>query len=220
MSNVYPGILLYEKLFKINGSYQKAMLKTMNTLLQDNSNYIAGIELFYDKTQPIAGMRHLMGPAIDYLDHPTENIRRAMLASLYEDPHATMDSIIATWKKTAIKFYVNNYRMEALPEKIKNYLKTEYEHYWGSIYLYAPSVFHGKNKLVLKFSGKYYIESPLHDKIILNNMPYYTHSTVYLRKGIYRSQATVNYRLKLIPNQSITYLNPIFATDQPEKMLI
>lgn len=201
------------KLINSDGAYQKANIEVANTLLQDGSDYVAGIDLIYNKTQPIAGMRHLMGPAIDFLYSPSEKLKTVMLASLYEDPTVTADSVIAALKKSTVKFYVNNYRMMALPVKIKHFLAAEYEHYWGSIYLYAPQIARGKQTLMLKFSGKYRIESATPNDIMLNEKQYAVDSTPFLNKGAYTSTASRSYRLKLIPDFSIQQLNPNFQDD-------
>lgn len=208
----YPINAFLVKLININGAYQKANLETMTSLLQDGSDYVAGIELIYNKTQPIAGMRHLMGPAIDYLRAPTEKLKQVMLASLYEDPNVTADSVITALKKSNVKFYVNNYRMMALPKNIKNFLAAEYMHYWGSIYLYAPQITRGKQLIRLKFSGRYRLISSTANDIRLNGKHYAVGSTPYLTKGDYTSLAKKNYRMKLMPEQA-RYLNLNFKDD-------
>jgi hypothetical protein len=219
VGGIYPMVLFVTKMININGAYQKANIQAINTLLQDGSDYLAGIELIYNKTQPIAGMRHLMGPAIDYLYQPSEKLRTVMLASLYEDPNATVDTVIADLKKSDVKFYVNNYRMVALPESIKNYLASEYEHWWGSIYLYAPEVAKGKQTMTLRFSGNYLITSLVPAKVMINGKKYRTNSTLYLNKGAYHSEANTAYRLKLIPEESNLITDPAFADDESDKVI-
>jgi hypothetical protein len=224
---VYPFLQFSIRLMALDGAYQKAQINAIHALLKDGSDYVAGIELIYNKTQPIAGMRHLMGPAIDYLYYPSEKLRPAMLASLYEDPNVTADSVIAAFKKSSVKFYVNNERMAALPDNIKNYLASEYEHFWGSIYLYAPKRRSGQEKFSLKFSGNYLIESAQSDAqsdaqsnhVILNGKKYATHIMYYLKKGNYTSNAHESYRLKLIPEPAALSLNPEFTQDDWKKVI-
>lgn len=196
---LYPGFLFSLKISVLNGDYQKANLIVMNELLNDGSDYVAGIELIYNKNQPIPGMRHLMGPAIDYLYAPSEKIRPVMLASLYEDPNATTRSVIKAWKASSVKFYVNNYRMMALPPQIKDYLTSQYEHLWGSIYIYAPEVSLPFTVVEVKFSGDYLIESDKKGEIQLSGKMYPTHHIIHLEKGVYISKAKMVYRLKLQP---------------------
>ena len=119
MGFIYPLTLVPVKIASLNNDYQQANVQATQALLQDGGDYVAGIELIYNKTQPIAGIRHLMGPAIDYLHAPTPQLKEVMLASLYEDPDATVDTVINALKKSSVKFYVNNYRMNALPVKKK-----------------------------------------------------------------------------------------------------
>lgn len=196
---IYPFILLPTKLIDINGAYQRTQIEVVNTLLQDGSDYVAGIDFIYNKTQPIPGLRHLRGPAIDYLYNPTRKLRSIILPSLCEDPTATVDSVITALAHSSVKIYVNNYRINALPKKIKNYLHSQYEHWWGSIYLYAPHIDAKAQNIVLKFSGNYLIESASNDFITLNDKRYFPGAIVSLQKGNIKSNAAHAYRLKLIP---------------------
>jgi hypothetical protein len=212
---IYPYSLLPAKLTYLNGAYQKAHIQTIEKLLADQSDYVAGIELIYTKTQPIAGMRHLMGPAIDYLYKPTPELKSVMLASLYEDPNASIQSVISAFSHSSVKFYVNNYRIRALPPKIKNYLNSQYAHWWGSIYLYAPVIAKGKQIVAIKFPGKYRVESM--NPIIINEQVYYNHDVITLSKGLVSSTAQQDYRLKLIPG--IETPNPAFQQDDWDKIM-
>lgn len=216
---IYPASLYLTKLKKLDGAYQKTNIKAIDLLLKDGSNYVAGIELIYNKTQPIAGLRHLMGPAIDYLYQPTEKLKPVMLASLYEDPNVTQQSIIANLKESKVKFYVNNYRMTFLPPHIKNYLNEEYEHLFGSIYCYSPTIPQGQQSFKLKFKGYYLFESFYPDEIILNNKKFKPNSLYYLTEGSYFSKAKKSYRLKLIPDQLPLFWQAKFQHDEWRNMI-
>lgn len=216
IGGIYPLTLYMFRILDVNGDYQKANINVMNALLQQGGDYVAGIELIYNKTQPIAGMRHLMGPAVDYLYFPSPKLRPAMLASLYEDPKATAESVIQDFKKSAVKFYVNNYRMEILPENIKSYLNTEYEHYWGSIYIYAPEIPAGRQKITMKFTGNYLLETKHKNKILLNGKAQRSGSIIHLMKGKLISNAKHAYRLKLLPDVTV---DERFQEDDWRRML-
>jgi hypothetical protein len=197
---IYPFGLFAAKMMGLKGDYQKANLHTVNSILQTNDDYIAGIDLIYTRTQPIAGLKHLMGPAIDYLYYPSEKIRPVMLASLYEDPTVTAQSVVTALKESNVKLYINNYRMDALPPTIKQYLRSQYEHLWGSIYLYAPRITKGKQSIHVKFTGNYLIESASPNRILLNGKLISLHSIRHLTKGDYLSNAKQEYRLKFLPD--------------------
>ena len=187
----------------------------MTQLLDNDSDYVAGIELLYTKTQPIAGLRHLMGPAIAYLYQPNATLRAVMLPSLYEDPNATPATVIAALEQSTVKFYVNNYRMEALPSALKNYLASEYMHWWGSLYTYAPEILPGMQVMVrLKISGNYRVlaSSP----IVLNGKTYHRNEIIYLKQGEYLSKSWGVYRLQWLPKISA---NQNFTNDEPDKVI-
>ena len=53
MGFIYPFTLIPAKLAGLDGAYQKANLQTIQTLLLEGGDYVAGIELIYNKSQPI-----------------------------------------------------------------------------------------------------------------------------------------------------------------------
>jgi hypothetical protein len=197
---IYPLTLVGMKIANMDGAYQQANVHLLHSLLADGSDYVAGIELIYNKDQPVPGMRHLGLDAIHYLYAPSLKLRPMMMASLYGDPKATITSVIDHLKQSSVKFYVNNYRMRALPPEIKNYLDSSYEHFWGSIYLYAPRIMGGATYFTLKFSGNYLIETGHH--IVLNNKLYHANTLYHLEKGNYHSQSQSPFRLKLMPTDT------------------
>lgn len=210
---IYPLSIYAIKLVSINGRYQQATIDAVSELTNDGSDYVAGIELLFNKNQPIPGMRHLMGPAITYLTNPTPELRAVMLPSLYEDPNASVDSVIASFKAAKVKFIVNNYRIHALPNALQMYLSSQYQHFWGSIYMYAPLIDKGQQHIRLKFSGKYIIEAPANSIIKLNNKIYHARSTVTLTADEYDSYSDSTYRLCLQPNVEKKIFIPEFQKD-------
>jgi hypothetical protein len=203
MGGVYPLNWFVIKLFNINAAYQHANLIRMQQLLDPGEHYVAGIELLFNQDQKIAGLRHLMGPAVDYLYRPNAALKKVMLVSLYEDPKATISSIIADLKQHPPKLYVNNYRMMALPPAIKHSLAKNYLHDWGSIYLYAPRIDPHEKILHLAFSGRYRILLNKAPFIYLNAKPYIAGRVYFLEKGIYSSQANKSYRLRLLADKEL-----------------
>lgn len=218
IGTICPGILLFKKTYLYtDGAYQKANIAAVNQLLKESGDYVAGVELIYNRNQPINGLKHLMIPAIDYLSAPSDKLRPVMLTSLDEDPTATANIIIHTLENSLVKFYVNNYRIQQLPSNIKNYLHLHYAHWAGSIYLYAPHVAAGKQHIKIKFSGNYLIDSPFKGNISLNGRKRKIGSTITLMKGTYLSKASMYYRLKLIYNTNL--LPDKFKADQWNKMI-
>lgn len=212
---IFPFRFFVLTLQNHNGDYQKANLMAMMNLLDKNDDYLAGIELFYDKNQPIPGMRHLMGPAIAYLYQPTKKLRAVMLDSLYEDPTATPEKIIHNLDTSNVKLYVNNYRLAFLPPSLLTYLQNNFQHYWGSIYLYAPSISAGTHQMALKFTGKYRIESNQHE-ISINHKMYNDSDIIYLTKGSLLTQSKQDFKLQYIPHLSMP---DKFRKDDFEKFL-
>ncbi len=199
-----------------SGAYQKNTLQLAEHLLKPGDDYIAGIELFYDKKQPVQSLRHLDVPGLRYLISQDKKLRSSMLVSLYHTPNASVPEAMHALEQAHVKLYVNNYRMEALPKKLKNYLATQYEHFWGSVYLYAPLVSQGNTSVNIKFTGQYQLESTApvqvdHQRLLPN-------AKIYLTSGKHVSDANQYYRLKLIPDDEQAFLKVPYRDDAWEKM--
>jgi len=182
-----------------NNHYQKSMLMVTNKLLNDKSDYLAGIDYFYDRNQPIAGMQLLDLPALNYLYHPTPSLRNMMFASLNRAPDLTIEKAIENIKQSHIKLYVNNYRIEQLPPAIKHYLSSEYEHFTGSIYLYAPTI--SSVYTHIKFTGIYQVEST--QVVFMDGKKMNPHTFIHLIAGTHLSQNRFPYRLRYIPQDIV-----------------
>lgn len=214
MGLIYPMTLYIGKVACLNGEYQKETALVANDLLENGETYVAGMELVYNKPQIVPGMKHLMLPAVKYLYEPNPNLRTVMLSSLDQDPNASISTVIQSLKKMPVKFYVNNYRMRAIPQQLKLFLNSQYEHLWGSIYIYAPEIPAGTNAFNIKFTGTYLIESNSLYTVSINDQKYYVNSTIHLTTGAYISNASEDYRLKLMPANLSEKLNPAYQQDQ------
>jgi len=214
---VYPLAFFATSLPNRSGDYQKSVLRVANALLLDGTDYIAGIELFYNKNQPIQGMRHLGSFMVAYLSQPSKKIRPALLESLYMTPNVTASQVIDQFKNSHVKFFVNNYRMMSLPPIIKNYLMSEYEHFWGSIYLYAPLIKAHTNTVKIKFSGNYQLESQT--PTFINGKKITPNAKIRLEAGEYNFSSSQDFRLKLIPDNIQNMLDRKYESDEWPKML-
>ena len=201
--------IFIKKINGLDGAYQKANVITLNRLLEKGDDYVAGITLIYHHPQPIIGLQHLVGPAVDYLYFPKVSLKPIMLASLEEDPTVTKTSILAALDRSTVKYFVNNYRIEALPPEIKAYLNDQFAHLWGSIYVYAPRIPQGAHITNIRFSGRYRIES--NDQ---NNGNIMT-----LTRGSYTFVTKNAYRLKWIPNILTSSLKSEFSSDQWDRLV-
>jgi hypothetical protein len=197
---------------KLENTYQTSIITLSSALLNDGGGFFAGTPLFYQHDQAIPGLKNLIHPAIAYLYHPENKILPLMLSSLYLTPRTSQD-IIQDLKATPVKFYVNNYRITALPASIRNYLATEFEQYWGSVYLYAPKIRAKNRSFQLKFSGQYQIMSPNGTSIILDQQKILSHDVIKLTKGVHISHANQDYRLKYMPEN----IDPQFQKKQKDR---
>jgi hypothetical protein len=196
-----------------NGDYQKSMVKLADSLLAANDNYLAGTPVFYDKPLTVRGLRHLTAPALEWLYQPTEKNRGGLLSSLLLDP-VSINNVLQDLEKAPVKLYINNSRMQALPPTIQQYLASQYHHYWGSIYLYAPMVAAGKNSCLVKFSGNYKVESPA--VVVMDGKSILPGAIISIAKGSHVFQAANPFRLHLVP--ATTKLDARYGNDDYAKI--
>ena len=141
-----------------------------------------------------------------------------MLSSLYLAP-VNAQQIINSIKNTPVKFYVDNNKFHFLSPIITRYLATQYQHFWGSIFLYAPQINAGTHQIFLKFPGQYYVKSQRNTLIHLDGKKLAPNRTITLTQGYYISNATTEYRLKLIPNLDKNLLDPRYKKNDWKRLM-
>ncbi len=189
----------------LSGDYQHRHVLAINELLKSNGEYFAGIDLLYNRSQPIPGLDLLAGPTIDYLSHPTEKIKAVMLPSLNLNGSISIATILQSLHSAPIKLYVNNYRVNSLPPAIKSFLAQEFMHYTGSIYLYAPKIDILQHTFVLKFTGKYQLIA--NQVIHLQQFTLKNNDVVFLKAGSYQNSNKNSFRLRLIAEDQTVLAN-------------
>lgn len=211
---LYQSLKIYQF---INGNYQQTMLTLANEIIQDEGDYISGVPYFYQKDQPIEGMKNLIGPALEYLVAPNEKLEKLLLSSLYLAP-TTTDKVLQDFDNLPIKVIINNYRMVSLPENIANYIKQNYTHFYGSIYLYSPLITPNQLSFHLKFSGDYRIDGAKKLALTIDGKRIKANKVMTLKAGDHISYTNKPYRLVLIPAIKMQ-LDPTYQDDDATKMI-
>lgn len=207
---IFPLLTYILKNYNVDSGYQKAVVNVANQLLEKNENYIAGTALLFNHEQNVAGLQNLIGPAIYYLYTQSAKIAPILIASLDMSP-VTQQVVLNDLKNKPVKFYVNNYRIGNLPYSIRHYLGLHYQHYWGSIYLYAPVVSSGKHEFTIKFEGNYRVTSK--SNIYINKKLIHPNSMIQLTFGKHQSDSTEQYRLSWVPPFKVIGLLPKYQDD-------
>jgi len=202
---------------KFNGSYQRTMTMLTAELLENEGDYIGGIPLIFTKEQPIIGMKNLIGPQIEFISTQDEKMRPLLLPSLYLSPTTTA-KIIEDFERASVKVLITNYRINILPPALKTYLFEHYQHYYGSVYLYAPTIHASQLSFYLSFSGKYRIAAKTKTRVRIDGKYLRAGQIITLKQGDHVTDAKINYRLVLIPKVKMP-LNPEFQEDNWLKML-
>ena len=192
-----------------DATYQQATIRATDKLLLED-NYIAGTYIFYNKDQVTPGFENLIQPAIEYAQTGDSKLMPILLVSLSITPKRAAE-MVADLKSAPLKFYVNNVRIASLPIPVRVYLQNEYQHYWGSIYLYAPTVTAASREFILKFSGDYQLEST--QPVVLDQQTLAPGARLRLTQGRHVTLAQSNYRLRFVPADGAAGLNPQFQQD-------
>ncbi len=191
------------------GQYQKYNIRLVHDLLEEGGEYFAGTPLLYQKDQAIPGLKNLIGPAVDYLNTSNPAILPVLIDSLYLTPKAPQQ-ILQSLKEQPVKLYVNNDRVERLPKLLHRYLLSQYQHFSGSVYLYAPEVVSGQHNVNVKFTGNYTVQSQPGLKARINKKVITNNGKVFLKQGHYKSKSNYKYRLVYVPNVKNIQLNERF----------
>lgn len=213
---VYPFYQTLRGSLFLDGTYQRTMISLTENLLSDGGDYVGGIPFLITKDQPIDGMKNLIGPELEYLETPTAELEPLLLPSLYLTP-ATQEKIIEDFEAMPVKVVINNYRTINLPAKISEYIKNNYQHFYGSIYLYSPLISPEQLTFHLKFSGQYKIESNSKRRISIDGKYVRKGQSIELKAGDHVSDALKPYRLVLVPKN--IKLDPAFEKDDWVSMI-
>jgi hypothetical protein len=191
--------------------YQRATIQLASELIEDD-DYLAGTFIFHDKDQSIAGFENLIQPAEEYAKTGDVKLMPILIASLNITPK-TASQMLEDLHSAPVKLLVNNVRIAGLPTAVLNYLRSEYEHYWGGIYFYAPTVSAGERPLLVKFSGYYVVEAD--EGLMFDQQKVMPKHIVQLTAGEHISNASKTYRLRLLPERTLPLLNLAFQHDCP-----
>jgi hypothetical protein len=211
----YPFFIALKESKTFDGTYQRTMTAVAAELIGNDSDYVSGIPFLFTKDQPIEGMKNLIGPQLEFITTSSEKMRALLLPSLYLAP-TTPEKIIDDFERAPVKVIISNYRMELLPPRIQTYLNEHYQHYYGSIYLYAPVVHASQFNFFIKFSGDYRLKAKTHVKI--DGKRVRANRVIHLNQGDHLTDAKSNYRLIFIPPVKPN-LNPAFQKDNSVNMI-
>jgi hypothetical protein len=193
-----PLVRMSVYVYALNGQYQRDMILLTNELLHGQEEYVAGVPLLYNKDQTVAGLKNLIAPALQYLYTPEPALLPVLLPALDMEPRS-VEQVLQDLQTKPVKLLVNNDRIAHLPPRILNYLRSEFEHYWGGIYLYSPTVQADQQVFLLKFSARYNVEPVEMRPVVIDGEERLPHAIITLASGQHRSRANVAYRLRLLP---------------------
>lgn len=213
---VYPFYRSLLTVSELDGGYQRTMINVAASILQNDGDYVAGIPFFYQKDQPIEGMKNLIEPAANYLKKPDEETRKLLLPSLYLLT-STQDKVLSDFEKYPVKLILDNYRFEIIPDRIKKYIKNNYQQFYGSILLYAPRIKAGNTGFDLKFNANYRVKAWA--SLQIDGKRVTPGATLFLTKGHHHSLSEKSFRLALVPENTAPGLNPKYQTNVPYRMM-
>ena len=179
-----------------------------------DSDYIAGLLLFYNKDQVLPGFENLITPALHYAATADKVLMPTLIASLSITPKTAAEMLVDLAAKPP-KVWINNTRIGALPIAVLVYLRQNYRHYWSNIYTYAPTIGKDQQAFTIPFAGNYVVETA--QPLILDDSQVAANASVTLTQGRHTSHALAPYRLRLQlpPPAALVWLNPLWQYDCP-----
>lgn len=215
---VYPGMITFIVSSKLDGTYQREMLILTDKIIKNDEGYVGGIPYLYQKDQPIVGMKNLIGPALDYLYEPKAELKPLLLPSLYLDV-SSQEEVIHAFETHPVKVLISNYRMLSLPPKINDYISQHYQHYYGSLFVYAPIIHPKELNFYLTFTGQYRVDCAQHGIIKIDGNRIRQGQRVNLKAGNHTNETQTTYRLALLPDIDKSLLRTEYQTNHYLRML-
>jgi hypothetical protein len=164
-----------------DSALQKRTVEVAECILQPSDRYLAAVDILFRHRQSV--------DELAWVD-------RIAWASLYKMTPAATTELIRRIHATPTKLFLYNYRTALLPPPLLLYLRTEFDHLWGNIFIYAPRMAPGV--FDLKFDGHYLVESR-QPSIIIDGVPITNGTRMHLKRGPHRYEGKQVARLKLQP---------------------
>ena len=161
-------------------SYQRYTIDLASRMLHKHDTYLAGIDMIYTHTQS--------PPTIAWLDKPSLDVIHKM----------PIGTLIDDLEQHPPKLVIGNYRIDSLPSVIRKSLRTDYEHFWASIWLYAPIV--RSPQFGIAYSGDYSLiyEGP----VMIDRQIVQPGQFIHLSAGPHLASAT-GFRLRLAASRKV-----------------
>lgn len=162
-------------------SYQRATFRLGEALLADGGEYLAAVPILYRHTQPAE--RELAS---------VDTVQRNYLLQLPQSRLADLTRAVA---HSPVKFVVFNYRIDALPLPVRQYLVETFSPWWGPIFIYAPRVRTGA--FSVHFSGDYQVDSAV--PVVVDGASLPPGTRLRLARGRHTAASERPFRLRLMP---------------------
>ncbi len=186
-----PLSRLPRTLARDNG-FQSHAVALADTLLRPGEGYLASLPILYDRRQPV--------PEFNWLD----DINRQRLHHASQEEHL---ELISRMDQARIKLLIMNYRMEDLPQLLRDYLSYHFAHFWGNVYLYAPFVGNKQSDFHIQFDGLYQVDlRGRPGPATIDGQPADHGQLVRLARGEHRKSFSGGVRLRFMPEDLDTDL--------------
>ena len=167
-----------------DSGFQRHTVELGHWLVKPEETYIDGINLLYRREQKVGALSWLGAPALRRLNGMTD---------------AELQEIIEEMERQPVKLVVFNYRIEDLPQGLLMYLVPNFDHLWGNIMIYAPSIGPDDGQFAVKFSGHYRLETSGSEPIRIDGRQVAGGETLLLDKGWHQVAGDTLFRLVLAP---------------------
>ena len=180
---------------KRDNSFQSHNVVLADSLLESGGGYLASLPLLYDRVQPVAEFRWL------------DDIARRLLEKRSPEE---LRELVSRMARAELKLIIMNYRMDDLPSPLKAFFADNFAHFWGNVFLYAPSFEPGDQTITLGIGGLYQVAIRDQDGSVALAGEAFDHGGfVRLSRGEHLVSSEDGFRLRFIPEDlDPTLLDP------------
>ena len=195
---IFPLGKPVREVYLYNNGFQSHMVRLADACLEEGDGYHAFFHLLYDRDQTL--------PELGWVD-------RSRARELEQAGPEELERLADQARQTRLKFYLFTYRVDVLPDAIRDHLIDNYTHMWGNLFVYAPTVPAGNSQVDVDFSGTYTLVAD--GPVEIDGRRVADGERIELPSGVHTTESANSFRLRFEPERLAEYADPKYRQPQP-----
>ena len=185
------------RVFLRDNGFQRQSVNLAQAILEPGDTYLAGVELVPTHRQTMQDLSWL------------DRRRKKRLATL------DLERMVRELDQTPPKLLVWSDRLEKLPARLDDWLRSTFTPFSSNVWLYAPTIQADEPRLTLRFTGFYRILAPTDVTVTIDGRTAKGGQRLALSAGAHTVDAPRGVRLQLTPEVPAHLLDPRWAAPRP-----